>query len=690
MFSARHRGIASISIVFLCLPACSAASSPQEGRATEWNVGDGPLSIGGDVAEIQLTKEYVYLEAADLHGLEPLGMFQDATLVVRPADSPVDRVPFWLMAFTWHPLGYVADNDDILDSAAILDVLKSGNEARNEERRRRGLSAIRLTGWFDPPTYDPTHRILRWTEALEGSNPSIVRQARILGRRGFFDVVIHGLREEHATLAAETDRLLESLRFKLGREYTAFDPAIDEVSPYDLTSLITANAFLPPGDPGTIDPPASVGEYVLVDSLRFPSAQAGTNYLYQQNDRLWYDLFVYPGGDGITVESEAADFLAHLDNAKGGDFERYRILADRVWSPVDWADGREVVAELDTEAGTEITYFLVVRARFQFAKIRATLPKDELSIEGARDLSRDLLRAIAGEQPDVVAFARSEGEALDPTAVAYVSFAQSADGSDERGGPPPTSADEPSSIRSTFPDARSLASGTAMKGVLSPANPNADGEDSLGDSYWFEGDAGDVVQLRVSSSDFYPNLGLISADAGNAAAGVMAWYAVRTGLGEDAEVSVVLPSSGEYVAQVWAADDSVGHYTIELDIDSGGEDPSSSFEEVLDDGWIKIGDLQQAGTGLYVHGTSSITTDGTVRIWGSASDGTLQAQNGIEWDMSRYLFEMDCEGKRIREVGIRLYRDGRRVDENPELFESEWRPVEAGIVEETLFGTACR
>ena len=60
-------------------------------------------------------------------------------------------------------LGYVSDDEkDELDAEAILDSIRQGTEAGNEEREKRGWPTMNIVGWHEEPHYDENTNNLSW------------------------------------------------------------------------------------------------------------------------------------------------------------------------------------------------------------------------------------------------------------------------------------------------------------------------------------------------------------------------------------------------------------------------------------------------------------------------------------------------------------------------------------------------
>ncbi|RYD17272.1 MAG: DUF2167 domain-containing protein, partial [Verrucomicrobiaceae bacterium] len=99
----------------------------------------------------------------------------------------------WFAVFEFNDIGYVKDDEkDKLDADAILDQMKEGQKAANEELSSRGMSTLEVLGWQTPPNYNAETKNLEWAIRLRSSDGSEVLnfKTKLLGRRGVMDVVL--------------------------------------------------------------------------------------------------------------------------------------------------------------------------------------------------------------------------------------------------------------------------------------------------------------------------------------------------------------------------------------------------------------------------------------------------------------------------------------------------------------------
>ena len=153
--------------------------------------------------------------------------------VVAPAGED------WFAVFEFDDVGYVKDDEkDSLDANALLDSIKKGTEAGNQERLKRGWPTMTILGWETPPRYNEITHNLEWAiRAQSDGEPVVNHNTRLLGRGGVMEVT---LVTNPATLAETLPKfktMLEGFEFKQGRRYAEFR-AGDRTAAYGLTGLI--------------------------------------------------------------------------------------------------------------------------------------------------------------------------------------------------------------------------------------------------------------------------------------------------------------------------------------------------------------------------------------------------------------------------------------------------------------------
>lgn len=236
---------------FLCValvahPA-SAQETPQDGEPGPADpVAELPWEIGpttGAIAErasIELPDGFAFLGAAgtrdfnELMENPPSGVDE---FVVAPDDLR------WTAYFWFDPVGYVED-DEALDPDAILQSIREGTQAGNEERAARGWETMSILGWSFEPQYDKQLNALEWAvlAQMDQSGQQLVNyNTRLLGRKGVMHVILVADPVTLDASIAEFKGLMPGYAFAAGEKYAEFQPG-DHVAEYGLAALITGGA----------------------------------------------------------------------------------------------------------------------------------------------------------------------------------------------------------------------------------------------------------------------------------------------------------------------------------------------------------------------------------------------------------------------------------------------------------------
>lgn len=250
----------------LCAALAARPAHAQEAPPAEASdpVAELPWEIGpttGRMAEraaIDLPEGFVFLGPEGARGFNelmenpPSGVDE---FVVAPDDLR------WTAYFWFDPVGYVED-DEALDPDAILQSIREGTQAGNEERTARGWETMTILGWSFEPQYDKQLNSLEWAvlAQMDQSGEQLVNyNTRLLGRRGVMHVILVA---DPATLAAsiaEFKGLMPGYAFAAGERYAEFQPG-DHVAEYGLAALITGGAAAVAAKKGWL---AAIGVFLL-------------------------------------------------------------------------------------------------------------------------------------------------------------------------------------------------------------------------------------------------------------------------------------------------------------------------------------------------------------------------------------------------------------------------------------------
>ncbi|AYX28678.1 membrane-anchored protein [Burkholderia pseudomallei] len=151
--------------------------------------------------------------------------------------APEDLSWFGLLAY--EDTGHVPDTDAI-DADALLQSIKTGTDAGNQERLKRGWSTITIQGWRAPPHYDTETKRLEWAIAGIDSQhqvPVINFNTRILGRTGLLSAELVTAPDSIDSSVLGFKTALRGIDFVPGQSYAEFKNG-DKVAEYGLGALI--------------------------------------------------------------------------------------------------------------------------------------------------------------------------------------------------------------------------------------------------------------------------------------------------------------------------------------------------------------------------------------------------------------------------------------------------------------------
>ena len=151
----------------------------------------------------------------------------------------------WTIVIRYTKEGYIKD-DDAKDWKAqeLLDGIREGNEASNEDRRARGFPELELIGWVTPPAYDSTmHRLVyslaqKRKGAPDTESRGVNYNTYALGRYWYFslNLLTNSQDVEQDKLAANA--ALSGLEYDSGHRYEDFNSSTDHVAAYGLAALV--------------------------------------------------------------------------------------------------------------------------------------------------------------------------------------------------------------------------------------------------------------------------------------------------------------------------------------------------------------------------------------------------------------------------------------------------------------------
>lgn len=237
--------LCALLVITLGPPAGAGSSPDEEERAAReafeqanWTRGPATVQIEG-VAELKLPEGY-----ASVSGEDARRIFE------RALHNPVGKGNFtlvfsrdWYLMLAFEEIGYVKDDEKAsLDPTPILNSIREGTEAANQERAKHGWPPIQVVGWHEPPHYDEQSHNLTWAVRGESQGQPVVNyDTRLLGRRGMMRVKLVTDPETLPQAVTELRGLLAGYAFTKGNRYAEWVQG-DKVAAVGLTALITGGA----------------------------------------------------------------------------------------------------------------------------------------------------------------------------------------------------------------------------------------------------------------------------------------------------------------------------------------------------------------------------------------------------------------------------------------------------------------
>jgi uncharacterized membrane-anchored protein len=149
----------------------------------------------------------------------------------------------WSAVFEWSDVGYVKDDEkDVLDAEDLLQSIRAGNAAGNQERRRRGWPELQIVGWEVPPQYNGQTHNLEWAIKGESEGQYFINyNVRLLGRKGVMSATLLVNPEDMSASLPGYRALLADYAFLGGQRYAEYRQG-DKVAQYGLAALIAGGA----------------------------------------------------------------------------------------------------------------------------------------------------------------------------------------------------------------------------------------------------------------------------------------------------------------------------------------------------------------------------------------------------------------------------------------------------------------
>jgi uncharacterized membrane-anchored protein len=236
--------------VTLALGVCGLAAAdaqpappaPAEDQGPDVNWVQGPASGElGSVATVTVPEKYIFAGPDDTKKLME-AMHNPTSGTEMGLIAPMEGS--WFIVFEYDDSGHVADDEKgDLDADAILKTLRESQKEGNKERAKRGWNTLEISGWMQPPHYDPETHNLEWGTRLKSSSGSgnVNYNSRLLGRTGVMSATFVGDEKEMNEAMAAYKTILKGHAFVSGQKYAEFRKG-DKVAKYGLAALITGGA----------------------------------------------------------------------------------------------------------------------------------------------------------------------------------------------------------------------------------------------------------------------------------------------------------------------------------------------------------------------------------------------------------------------------------------------------------------
>jgi len=228
------------SLALLCLPVFANEAADPFAQAVH-----GPAQIPlRDQAVMNLPDGFVFLpKEPGIEVMQRMGNRTDERFMGLV--FPKAQNAQWFVLAEYEAAGYIKDDDaKEWDADALLQNLKDGTEAANEERRAAQQSELEVTGWAEVPRYDAASHRLVWSALARTKGAPANEAATInyntyaLGREGYISL---NLVTDSSTIAADkpaANILLSALDFNEGKRYQDFNASTDKVAEYGLAALV--------------------------------------------------------------------------------------------------------------------------------------------------------------------------------------------------------------------------------------------------------------------------------------------------------------------------------------------------------------------------------------------------------------------------------------------------------------------
>lgn len=207
---------------------------------------NGPSAVPlADQATLQLPEGYVFVPKKEANQL----------MTAMGNSSNPDRIGLifgdgnWFVVVSFEKSGYIRDDEaKDWDVDAMYDSFVEGTDQQNQERVKRGIPEMEITGWVEKPNYNANSHQLVWSmgnkdkHAPADAPQGVNYNTYVLGREGYISLNLVTGRDEVEAQKPMAKSLLAAVNFNDGKKYADFNEATDHVAEYGIAALVAGAA----------------------------------------------------------------------------------------------------------------------------------------------------------------------------------------------------------------------------------------------------------------------------------------------------------------------------------------------------------------------------------------------------------------------------------------------------------------
>jgi uncharacterized membrane-anchored protein len=150
----------------------------------------------------------------------------------------------WLAYLDYVDDGHINDDDaKSWNADDLLQTLKDGTEAANQDRAERGFPPLEVARWIEKPAYDSAAHRLVWSALVRNKGNtedagSANYNTYALGRSGHFELNFVAQSDKIEAHKGDVHSLLAALNFDAGQRYEDYNAATDKTAAYGLAALV--------------------------------------------------------------------------------------------------------------------------------------------------------------------------------------------------------------------------------------------------------------------------------------------------------------------------------------------------------------------------------------------------------------------------------------------------------------------